>query len=94
MALLLAQKTGFVFNRVQVHGVAVQLRVQLLLRYLLLLAEGGLMPLFAAAVANDQLVALHLVSRVLFCKVILFVLPVIIAVEVRQHAQRKILGDD
>lgn len=94
MPLLLAQKTCLVLNCVQVHGVAVQLRVQLLLRDLLLLAESGLMPLLSAAMANDQLVALHLVGSVLFRVMILFVLPVVIAVKVRYHTQCEILGGD
>lgn len=50
------------------------------------------MSLLTAAMANDQLIALHLVGHVLSRKQILLVLPVFITVKVCKHTQGEVLG--
>jgi hypothetical protein len=45
------------------------------------------MPLFSTAMADDQLVTLHLKGRMLLCVMVLFILPVVIPVKVGQHTQ-------
>lgn len=94
VTLLLAQKTRFVLDGVEVHGVAVEFGVELLLRDFFLLAVRGLVALFAATVAYDKHVALHLVGGVLLGVVVLFVLPVVVAVKVGEDAQREVLRRD